>query len=395
MKKKVVFMIINMNVGGTEKALLNMIAELPKENFEVTILMLEKYGGFLDLIPNHVHIEYVSLYDDIRDMVNNPPLKVAWKTMEKGKVISACSIIILHLLSKLRKERSIFYFYLLKNVPVMKTKFDIAVAYAGPMDLISYFIATKVNAKKKVQWIHFDITKIGFNKYFAAKVYKRFDKIFVVSNEGKEKVINQLPVLKHKTEVFFNLISANLITEAAIEGKGFQDDFNGIRIVTVGRLTVEKGQDLAIKACSKLIENGFNIRWYCVGEGDSRIRYEEMIDNLHLNEHFILLGEDPNPYQYIKDCDIYVQPSKHEGYCITLAEARALRKPIVTTNFIGAIEQIKNNETGIIVNVDEFDIYQAVKELINHPKQCREFSSNLSKETHNNKFEMEKIYRLV
>ena len=52
MKKNILFMMINMNIGGTEKALLNMIDEIDNTEYNVTILMLERYGGFLDQIPN-------------------------------------------------------------------------------------------------------------------------------------------------------------------------------------------------------------------------------------------------------------------------------------------------------------------------------------------------------
>ena len=71
------------------------------------------------------------------------------------------------------------------------------------MDFISFFVANKIKAKKKIQWIHFDITKIGFNQKFASKIYSQFDKIFVVSKEGKDKVISILPHLKDKTDSIF------------------------------------------------------------------------------------------------------------------------------------------------------------------------------------------------
>jgi glycosyltransferase involved in cell wall biosynthesis len=395
MKKKIVFMVINMNIGGTEKALLNMIAEIPKDQFDITLLMLEEYGGFLSSVPKEVHIEYLKEYKKIKYILNNPPQRTAKSFLRDGYFFKAFNLIFLHVASKIMKDRSIFFKHILKDVPELKNQYDVAVAYAGPVDLISYFIINKVKAKKKVQWIHFDVSKIGFNKYFAAKLYQKFDKIFLVSKEGKEKFITKLPELKNKTEVFPNLISSKLINEEAIKGKGFDDDFNGIRIVTVGRLTTEKGHDIAINVLSRLIKDGFNVRWYCIGEGDLRKKYEKLLDNLLLRDEFIFLGEDPNPYPYIKNCNIYVQPSRHEGYCITLAEARVLQKPIVTTDFTGAKEQIKNKQTGLIVDVNEDQIYNAVKKLINDDNLCKKFCNNLSNEKIENKNEIKKIYSLV
>ncbi len=237
------------------------------------------------------------------------------------------------------------------------------------MDFISYFIAKKIKAKKRIQWIHFDVTKIGFDERLCKKLYNMFDKVFVVSSEAKKKLISKVPSIKGKTEVFVNVISHNTILSQSKLGNGFDDDFDGERILTVGRLSNEKGQDLAIEALGKLIKEGFNVRWYCVGEGKERGKYEQLIKDNNLENHFRLLGSNSNPYPFIAECDIYVQPSRHEGYCIPISEAKGLNKPIVTTNFTGAKEQITDNVTGLIVGIDSNEIYYGVKKLLIDVKQ--------------------------
>ena len=164
----------------------------------------------------------------------------------------------------------------------------------------------------------------------------------------------------------------------ASEEIDFDDKFDGIKIVTVGRLSREKGQDLAINALLKLKQDGYKVRWYCVGEGNARDEYEKLIKEKNLEGNFILLGANPNPYPYIKKSDIYVQTSRHEGYCLTLAEAKCLCKPIVTTNFIGAYEQIKNKINGFIVNQNEDDIYEKIKFIIDNNYIRDKFISNLN-----------------
>ncbi len=395
MKKKMLFMVINMNVGGTERALLNMIAEMPKDQYDITILMLEKYGGFLESIPAHVHKEYLNGYQDMKKIINKPPKKVIRSFLKKGRLIKVLRLLIIFLLSKVTKNNSLLFKYVLKGHPRLTIEYDIAIAYAGPMDFISYFVIHKIISKKKIQWIHFDVTKIGFHKNFATKIYEKFDQLFVVSKEAKEKLLDLVPTVKEKSNVFLNLVSPSLIHGVSKVGKGFADDFSGLRILTVGRLSNEKGQDLAIRACARLINDGYHIRWYCLGEGNARSRYEQLIKENSLQEKFILLGSDPNPYPYIDQCDIYVQPSRYEGYCITLAEARALKKPIVTTNFTGAKEQIKDGKTGIIADVNEEEIYRAVKKLISNPKKRQELSMNLLKETLESIDIMDQIYNMI
>ncbi|MCR8925005.1 glycosyltransferase [Priestia megaterium] len=394
MKKKIVFMVINMNVGGTEKALLNMISEIPKDKYDITILMLEKYGAFLDFIPTGVHIEYLKEYKELKDILNRPPKTVVINLFKKGSIISGLSLIVFHLISRFVGNRIMFFKYFLRNVPVLKNEYDIAVAYAGPMDLISYFVVNKINAKKKIQWIHFDITKIGFNKHFASNMYSEFDKIFVVSEEAKNKLVKVVPTLKEKSEVFLNIVSPDIIRIQSKEEEGFRDNFDGLRILTVGRLTAEKGQDLAIEVLARLIKNGYKVKWYCIGEGDSREKYEKLVEGYNLQNQFIFLGANPNPYPYIDQCDIYVQPSRYEGYCITLMEARALKKPIVTTDVNGTREQIIDGENGIIVNINEDEIYKGIEKLINNKELCNEFSRNLSNKSFNSAIQIKKLFNV-
>ncbi|MFZ3577236.1 glycosyltransferase [Virgibacillus sp. DJP39] len=391
MKKKILFMLINMNVGGTEKALLNMISEMPKSDYDITILMLEEYGGFLDSIPNDVHVEYVKEYNDLMDVLNKPPKEVAINLLKKGKIRSGVGLLFTYVLSKLVKSKSIFFKYILKDVPNFISEYDVAVAYAGPMDFISYFVIHKIKAKRKIQWIHFDIGKIDFDTNFATKLYREFDKLFVVSDEGRSRLVKRLPELLNKVDTFHNIISPQSLLKKADEGIGFNDQFKGIRILTVGRLSKEKGQDLIITVLANLKENGFNVRWYCIGEGNERDKYEELITKYKVKEDFILLGASPNPYPFMKECDIYVQPSRHEGYCITLAEAKCFDNPIVSTNFTGAKEQLSNNKLGLIVKFDEREMVDALMKLLNddnHRSLCRE---GLHKENINNTKEINKL----
>lgn len=357
-------MMINMNIGGTEKALLNMINEMPREQYDITILMLEKYGGFLDSIPKWVHVKYLEEYRENKGILNNPPRETIRTTLKSIKLAKALNLFYLFILSKITKERSALFKYLLKSYPIEPTEYDIAIAYAGPIDFISFFVLEKIKAKKKIQWIHFDITKIGFNIHFASKFYRKFDQISVVSKEAKEKFVKLLPEIEQKTIVFKNIISVNEIKRLATDGEGFNDAFNGIRILTVGRLTKEKGQDLIISVLAKLIKEGYKIKWYLIGEGGRRKEYEKLIQQNNLENDLILMGNKHNPYPFMKQCDIYVQPSRHEGHCITLAEAKCFEIPIISTNFPAAFGHITHNHNGLIVNFEEEQMHNAIKSVI-------------------------------
>ena len=388
-------MCINMNIGGTEKALLTMLNEMDRRKYDITLFMLEEYGGFLNQIPDGIKVMYLKEYKTLKKFINDPPQLVAKELIKNRKIIKGLSVLFVYIISKLMKDISIYYKYILSNVDTLNEEYDIAVAYAGPMDFISYFVINKIKSKKRVQWIHFDISKIGFNVNFAKKIYDKFDKVFVVSNEGKDKLINLIPSLKDKTEVFFNIISCKMIEKMSYEGEGFSDDFDGTRILTVGRLSKEKGQDLIIPVLKKLKENGYKVRWYCIGDGPAKKEYEKLVDKLNIKDDFIFLGSKLNPYTYMKECNIYVQPSKHEGYCITLGEARCFNNPIVTTNFTGANEQIVNENTGLVCEISEEGIYRAIKKLLDDKKLYKNIKDNLKNEIVDSTKEIRKLESIL
>ena len=145
----------------------------------------------------------------------------------------------------------------------------------------------------------------------------------------------------------------------------------------------------------RLIDDGYNIKWYWIGEGLEIDYLNFYLKESKLENRFIFLGPKSNPYPYIRDCDIYVQPSKMEGYCTTVVEARCFNKPMVITDVGGSREQIKDNFTGFIVNCTEDDIYKKLKLLINDKNLRTKFTNNLSKEGIDTRNEVNKLYELI
>ena len=364
MKKKILFMVSSMNIGGVEKSLLSLLSVMPKEKYDITVLTLEKKGGFLDYIPSYIKVEEAAWFKEIKPIIMESPQRTIKKYLKENKVFKIPTFIYSYYKSKNTDNRYIYYKNILKSIPENEGEYDVAIAYAGPTEIIDAYITHKVKAKKKIGWVHFDISKHKINEKLYENLYEKFDKIFTVSNEANKKLNEIIPSTVNKSEVLLNIISKELINEMAKEDINFDNEFDGVKIVTVGRLSKEKGQDLAIKALANLKKDGYKVRWYCVGEGNSREEYESLIKDNKLEEDFILLGLTPNPYPYIKNSDIYVQTSRHEGYCLTLAEAKCLCKPIVTTSFNAAYEQIKHGINGLIVLPNEDDIYKNIKCII-------------------------------
>ena len=265
-----------------------------------------------------------------------------------------------YLLYKISKDRYYFYKYIMRHVPVEPEVYDMAFAYAGPSQMLDFYVCEKIQAKHKYGWIHFDVQKFGIDQGMTRHLYKNFDKIYVVSETAKKKFDALFPEFCNKTEVRYNIVQKSRILESAKLGETFSDCFYGKRILTVGRISIEKGQDVSLDALKILVENGYDVKWYYIGDGAQINACKKKAVHLNLTDRVAFLGVKTNPYGYMRDCDIYVQPSRHEGYCLTLAEARCFNSPIVATCFTGASEQLQSSPMSVITGMSAEDIAMGI-----------------------------------
>ena len=169
----------------------------------------------------------------------------------------------------------------------------------------------------------------------------------------------------------------------------------GIRILTIGRLVYQKGYEYAIEAAKYLKDNCVDFKWYVIGEGNLKYELEELVKKYRLEENFIFLGTFTNPYPFIKECDIYCQPSRFEGFGLAIAEARILNKPIVATNFNIVYDQIRNGENGLIAEMDGDDIGKKILMIIEDNSMRNSIVNNLESEKVGTEEEISKIYSLI
>ncbi|MBS4205802.1 glycosyltransferase [Lederbergia citrea] len=386
--KKIVIVTRRMVMGGIEKSLISMLKSIPKEKYDVTVLVMGTGGELEDEIPDHIKVDCLYGYEKSR-------IEKIWNYTKSGKFIRAFKIGWYTLRARMAEGAYNQDFYHSKIIPKIESEYDLAIAYQAPASFPVVFVMKHLRAKTKIAWIHCDVSQWVKELKDYKEYYEKYDKIFCVSEYAMNKFNNLFPNLKDKTSVFYNILDKEQLAKMAEKDEGFNDQYDGIRILTVGRLSYEKGQDIIPSILMKLRSKGINIRWYCIGEGESRPVLENLIKTFGLEEHLILLGTKKNPYNYIKQCDVYVQPSRHEGYCISLAEARAFNKPIVTTDFVGAREQIESGHNGLIKKFDENEIYSALITLISNPSLCTKFKNNLKRTNVNTTYEIKKLFESV
>ncbi|MBC5624028.1 glycosyltransferase [Clostridium sp. NSJ-49] len=355
---KVIFITNKLITGGVEKALLEMIKQIPKDNFEITIGVFN-LGGELEK----------SLRSDVKIIeipeVNESIKTILIKDLAEMKLIELIKKIKNLIMCNLVKDYNEKCRYRCKLYRKLNEIYDVAVCYHKPTDLPVPYVIDNVKSNKKVLWIHMDMSKIAENEkrgYY--KLYKEYDEIICISKAVKNQVINIFPEFKNKTKVIYNFIDKGEIRKLSDCGEKFETSDGNYNILTVARLSTEKGHDLIIEAAILLKKKGVNFRWYLIGEGPIKNKLLKKVEENDLKKYVILLGNKDNPYGYFKTCDIYVQPSLEEGFGITVSEAKIFEKPIIITKFATSTEHIIDRKTGYIVDFNGNDIACKIEKLI-------------------------------
>ena len=351
-----------MHMGGAEKALLELLSSYDYSKTEVHLGLLEKTGVLLPQVPKDVIIDDIVISNDFNTLRIASPydsLKLLWK---RKHFFSCLAYVILYYLQKHNPaNRVLFYQYFLRGVQLPTMCFDEAHCFYGVDDLLSFIVAYRIKAATKCNWIHVDVSKGGFNKTFFNTIANKYQKYYIVSRQGKDIFDTLFPALMGKTEVRYNIIPQKRIRALSLSGPSFNDEFAGKRILTIGRISPEKGQRIALAALRILTDEGINIRWYFIGDGADLVSCLDYAEQLGVSGNAYFLGNQINPYGYLKDCDLYVQPSRNEGFCISLGEALCLNKPIVSTDFVGAKEQLEGDTDAMIVSCSPLELAEGIK----------------------------------
>jgi glycosyltransferase involved in cell wall biosynthesis len=356
--KRVAIVTNQMVMGGIEKSLITLLNKLVANDCKVTLYVCKQGGELYEQIPSGV---------EIRDLFcgNHTGLEIFKTRIKQRKIVGSFNVFIKMIINKIDKNTFRIWKRSLEYVAMDEEKYDIAIAYGSPVSLSTTCVANMKNAEKKYVWIHNEVDKIGFNKKLLHHYYDNFDKIFCVSKKCRKIFLTVLPEYEQRTEVFYNFIDVEAILSQAEDKEAFADDFDGIRLLTVARVCNQKGQDIIPDVLKELEQYSGKIRWYCIGDGEETIQeIKQRAAEIGVAEGITFLGNKNNPYPFFKQCDIYIQPSRHEGFGITISEAKIFSKPIILTNFAGSDEQIQDKKNGLIVPFDSKAIARAVRILV-------------------------------
>lgn len=384
MKKKILLVINTLSRAGAETALLELLAQLAAERgedgqprYELSLFVLMNQGELVQQIPEGVRLV-------------NPRYAPVSVLEPKGRIYMGMTVVkcLLHRANlirlwryhwraarAMRKEGRLMPDKLLWRAISDGTRrfpeeYDLAVAFLEGGS--AYYVADHVRAKKKAAFIHIDYQKAGYSRELDRDCYLQYDAVFPIGEQVKRAFLAVYPECSARTRIYHNRIDCEKIRKMSGQPGGFTDDFNGIRLLTVGRLTPQKAYPVAIEAMRQLKAEGYPVRWYVLGEGSSRRELEQHIASSGLKEDFLLLGAVENPYPYYRQTDIYVHATGYEGKSIAIQEAQTLGCAIVASECNR--EQITDGEDGILCALDAAAVKEAVGFLIRNPDRRRAYA---------------------
>ncbi len=380
MKKKLLFIINTMGRAGAETALIELLKKLDAlGEFELSLYTIIPRGELFSRVPDNVRILN-------RCISCGSVLSAAGRAAIFFRAVYSFFYhltgfrMLPYLFSNIAQQKKtghvqydkLLWRLLAEGTPARKESYDLAVAYIE--GAAAYYLSDRVRADHKAAFIHIDYQQAGYLPMMDRNCYDYVERIFVVSNEVGRKFISLYPQYHEKVFLFRNILDCEGIVRKAENGVGFEDGFTGVRLVTVGRLTYQKGYDIAVDVMAQLRADGYHVRWYIIGEGPERSNLERLTESLGVKDDFILLGAKDNPYPYIKQADIYVHATRFEGKSIAIEEAQVLQKPIVASDCTGNTEQITPDYDGILLTLNKDNLVRSLEWLIDRPDIQKELS---------------------
>lgn len=385
----------DMEVGGVERCLAGMLDQFDYARYKVDLMLYRHQGDFMGLLSNQAHLlnevpQYASFRKSIVETLKEKQLGIGLT-----RILSKAHADLNGRFTGISEpgyiQQQLMWKYALPFLPRADREYDVAISYLWP----HYFVADKVKASKKIAWIHTDYSTITTNRELDLKMWQQFDRIVAVSEACKASFLQQYDSLSEKVIVMENIISPESIRTMAKDEAAAQMMLGDSRfkLLTVGRLSHAKGIDNAVRAFKLLVDKGYDdLVWYVVGYGGDEALIRQLIADYRLDDRFILLGKQTNPYPFMKACDLYVQPSRYEGKAVTVTEAKILGKPVMITNYSTAASQVMHKFDGYIAQLSVEGIASGIEKLYQNGELRQRLANNCAHLDFGNSNELEKLY---
>ena len=395
--KKIIIVSHAMEIGGAERALLGLLNSFDYSKYQVDLFLMRQEGDLFKFIPKEVNLlpmnqaRYLAV--PMKFLIAKHEISMLYGRL-KAKYLTKKRVKELGIKKENQVELTYSHRYTWEYMDDINpdVEYDLAISFLTP----HYICLNHVKAKKKIAWIHTDYSTIDIDVETELGMWKGYDYIASISEKATEAFLQKFPTLQDKIIGIDNIVTNSMVEEQADEPIDVEfEKEEHIKLLSVGRFSYAKNFDNVPEICKYLLEGGFNIRWYLIGFGGDEQLIRNNIEKYGMKDRVIILGKKDNPYPYIKNCDVYVQPSRYEGKAVTVREAQILHKPIVITDFPTAHSQVEDGYDGVIVPLDNKECAKGIERVIRDSDLQNKLIKNMKKTHYSNECEVEKIYKLI
>lgn len=396
--KKIFIIAHSLEIGGAERSLLGILENIDTTQYKVDLFLLRHQGELMKYIPKNINLlpeksKYSSLGVPIKDVIKKRQFDVVIaRYLGKKKALKRIKQLNLGSDNNIVNEYSHKYTkYVMPKIS--QEEYDLAISFMSP----HYFVSEKVNARKKIAWIHTDYSVFQVDKESEYKMWNKYDNIVSISDDVTKSFLKTFPLLKQKIVVIENIMPMKymerLSNEIAVDNEMKSD--GSIKLLTIGRFVPPKKMDEIPVICHMIREMGLNVKWYLIGYGNDESLIRKEISKNKMKDYVIILGKKENPYPYIKACDFYIQPSRYEGKSIAVREAQIFNKPVIITNYSTAHSQLENNIDGVIVPMEMKKSALGIAEVIKNKPLQEKIIANMQQRDYVQREEIKKIYNFM
>ena len=365
-RKKILFVIDSLSVGGAERSLVSLLMAMPADRYDVDLMMVRRGGEFERYVPAWVRV------------VDYRPAPAGGVGRLRHLFWRLCASALLRIKRPSSKGRvqQCMWQGSRRGIAPCPAEYDVAIAYGQGFP--TFYVAEKVRARLKYAWVNADIPK-SWEADFLKPYYDQFTKVVVVADRLLDIIADFLSMDRSRLTVVYDILHPQWVRESAREFTIDRPTHKKV-IVTAGRVIYTKNYPLAVAAAALLRDAGVDFKWYFVGGGDMAEHIRALIAENRLEDYVEMTGAVANPYPYMAAADVYVQTSWHEGFGLTVTEAKMLGRPIVCTDFEVVYDQLTDGVNGLITAMTPEAVAAAIRRLLDDASLRDTIKANLAAE---------------
>lgn len=334
--KEINFLVQNLEGGGAERVIVNILNHLDENKFKSTLFLIENKGSYLKNLNKKIKIKTFNNFFKNRRLdfilnlfkifyiLNKKKEAIIFSQYHPGKILGLIAPIFF-------KNRKIIY--------------------------------RETNIPQEINNVNESSIKI-LDRLFYKYGIKNFNKIIVQSLDMKKMLLSIDNSLERKIILINNPVDVKFIEEEIKDKKIIRDN-KKLNLITIGRLSSQKGYDLLINTLGKIENKNFVLRILGIGKEEDKLK--KIVKENKLQEQVFFLGFKSNPYKYLVNSDFYISSSRFEGFPNAVLEANTCGVPVIANNYKGGINEIilKNINGEIIDITDNIQLEKALQKKYN------------------------------